>query len=236
MYRRIHELALALVQKPIHLVLSTLAHHDEQLLADAVNALVEVLAAHPPEALLPLTFSPGSQGRSEVDLVDGREPAPPQALRVLQRAHGVDAEPAAHAPDGLAPAVEGATRLHRAVGRLDGYVELLQLEEAARLQELIGLVDEAVPVGDAHGEGADVDVVEALVKGPGLGGVIDIKGAIDRHVLWLDGRQVRPHDLDLRVQVGKVYGPVARAAAHVEDVRHVDLVDGREVVTPAAEL
>ena len=57
------------------------------------------------------------------------------------------------------------------------------LEVAARLQALVGLLEERAPVGDAPDQPPSMDIVErVLLEGPVLGAVIDLalKGPLGR--------------------------------------------------------
>lgn len=75
------------------------------------------------------------------------------------------------------------------------------------------------------------EVKRLTPEGPWKLGVVDIERAVRRNPVWLDRTDIKPDNLGTRVSVGHIYGPDARAHAHVEHSRW--LVD-RRLVQPIA--
>ena len=53
-----------------------------------------------------------------------------------------------------------------------------------------------------------MDIVEALVKVPLLGSVVDKELAVARDPVWLDGAEICADDFDLGIEIGKLDCPV----------------------------
>lgn len=91
--------------------------------------------------------------------------------------------------DSLVPPLE-----HRAlpavINTLHRDYNILVLQPAARRERLDGAGDDPFGIPEARGQGPAVDEVELLVKDPGVLGVVNLKGAVGRDVLWLDRGEV----------------------------------------------
>ena len=181
----VHELLAATGDHGVDLAVGV-AHHGEEAAADAVHAVIEVLAEHPAEALLALAAGPGAEGAGQLAELDVAEAAAAQALGVAEGGAGVDAEARAGVDDAAAPGPEGGALAQGAVGALEREVTLLQFQQPARLQEPVRLVHEPVPVRHPERQRPRVHVVEPLVERPVLRRVVEDELAVRRHVVRLD--------------------------------------------------
>lgn len=93
-----------------------------------------------------------------------------------------------------------------------------QLDPAARLQELVGLLKEAWEVGNTANHHAAVNKVELMRKCPRLLQVIDLEDNVGRHEARLDGAEIDAKHLCLGMRIAKVECPDARACA---DIQHM---------------
>lgn len=126
------------------------------------------------------------------------------------------AELRAHTLERLAPFERARHR--RVVVCVDPRVILLHLDVRARLEVVVGLLVQLVPVGRAAAQRAPVDVVELADLGelPRLLVVVDVELDVGRHEARLNGRQVGADDQRAGELVRELDGPDARARADVE--------------------
>lgn len=86
-------------------------------------------------------------------------------------------------------------------------MEFLKFTPSTGFKKGVGLSNEFVPISDAHGDGARVDVVESLMKSPILCCIIDYERAIDRNCIGLNGREIGSEYSSVRMSMSKLDGP-----------------------------
>lgn len=98
-------------------------------------------------------------------------------------------------------------------------IKFLRLEPRTRLQVLISLSKQLMPIAQATRQTASVNVIEFLMRAerPITLRVIDEEAAVWRSVAGLNGTEVCAEDVGLRVVFGHFEGPFCGAGADVED-------------------
>ena len=86
-------------------------------------------------------------------------------------------------------------------------MEFLKLTPSTGFEKGVGLANEFVPIRDAHGNGACVDVIESLMKSPILSCVVDYERAIDRNCFGLNGREIGSEHGSVGVSMSKLDCP-----------------------------
>jgi len=95
----------------------------------------------------------------------------------------------------------------------------LELDPAAWLEVLEGLVHEMWPVGDGTGEEARVDEVEGFtgVVGPSCFDIVDVEVAVWRDGGRHCGREIVAYNRCAGEVLGEIDGPYTGAGAEIED-------------------